>query len=89
MPISLTTPIALVQEFLPHTLEQADGPVLTAQGASAVLGRPTMTGPGPAQAAQRNYLQCPRTLLSRRRNRPCYEHLNEPGEVRWGRKTGI
>jgi short-subunit dehydrogenase len=57
MPVSLITPIALVQEFLPHMLEQADGAILTAQGASAMQGRPNMTGPGPALAAQRNYLQ--------------------------------
>jgi short-subunit dehydrogenase len=38
-------------------LEQGDGAILTAQGASSVQGRPHMSGPGPAQAAQRNYLQ--------------------------------
>jgi short-subunit dehydrogenase len=38
-------------------LEQGDGAVLTAQGASTVHGLPNMSGPGPAQAAQRNYLQ--------------------------------
>ncbi len=31
--------------------------ILTAQGASTVQGLPNMSGPGPAQAAQRNYLQ--------------------------------
>jgi len=46
-----------VQEFLPHMLEQGDGAILTAQGASTVHGLPNMSGPGPAQAAQRNYLQ--------------------------------
>jgi short-subunit dehydrogenase len=38
-------------------LEQGDGAILTAQGASSVHGLPNMSGPGPAQAAQRNYLQ--------------------------------
>ena len=57
MPLSLYTLLALVQEFLPHMLEQADGTILTAQGASSVHGLPNMSGPGLAQAAQRNYLQ--------------------------------
>jgi short-subunit dehydrogenase len=57
MPLSLYTLIALVQEFLPHMLEQGDGAILTAQGASSVRGLPYMSGPGLAQAAQRNYLQ--------------------------------
>jgi short-subunit dehydrogenase len=49
--------LALVQEFLPHMLEQGDGAILTAQGGSTVRGLPDMSGPSPAQAAQRNYLQ--------------------------------
>lgn len=57
MPLIFYTLLALVQEFLPHMLEQGDGAILTAQGASTVKGLPYMTGPGPAQAAQRNYLQ--------------------------------
>jgi short-subunit dehydrogenase len=57
MPLSLYTLLALVQEFLPHMLEQGDGAILTAQGASSVHGLPNMSGPGPVQAAQRNYLQ--------------------------------
>ena len=57
MPLSLYTLLTLVQEFLPHMLEQGDGAILTAQGASSVRGLPNMSGPGPAQAAQRNYLQ--------------------------------
>ncbi len=57
MPLSLYTLIALVQEFLPHMLEQGEGAILTAQGASSVRGLPHMSGPGLAQAAQRNYLQ--------------------------------
>ena len=57
MPLSFYTLLALVQEFLPHMLEQGDGAILTAQGASSVQGPPNMSGPGPAQAAQRNYLQ--------------------------------
>ncbi len=57
MPLSFYTLLALVQEFLPHMIEQGDGTILTAQGGSSVHGLPNMTGPGPAQAAQRNYLQ--------------------------------
>ena len=57
MPLSFYTLLALVQEFLPHMLEQGDGAILTAQGASSVRGLPHMSGPGPVQAAQRNYLQ--------------------------------
>lgn len=57
MPLSFYTLLALVQEFLPHMLEQGDGAILTAQGASSMRGLPNMSGPGPAQAAQRNYLQ--------------------------------
>jgi short-subunit dehydrogenase len=57
MPLIFYTMLALVQEFLPHMLEQGDGAILTAQGGSTVLGLPNMSGPSPAQAAQRNYLQ--------------------------------
>jgi len=57
MPLIFYTMVALVQEFLPHMLEQGDGAILTAQGGSTVHGLPDMSGPSPAQAAQRNYLQ--------------------------------
>jgi short-subunit dehydrogenase len=57
MPLIFYTMLALVQEFLPHMLEQGDGAILTAQGGSSVRGLPDMSGPSPAQAAQRNYLQ--------------------------------
>ena len=57
MPLIFYTMLALVQEFLPHMLEQGDGAILTAQGGSTVYGLPNMSGPSPAQAAQRNYLQ--------------------------------
>jgi short-subunit dehydrogenase len=57
MPLVFYTMLALVQEFLPHMLEQGDGAILTAQGGSTVQGLPNMSGPSPAQAAQRNYLQ--------------------------------
>ena len=57
MPLIFYSLLALVQEFLPHMLQQADGAILTAQGASSVRGLPYISGPGPAQAAQRNYLQ--------------------------------
>jgi short-subunit dehydrogenase len=57
MPLIFDTLLALVQQFLPHMLQQGDGAILTAQGGSTVQGLPDMSGPGPAQAAQRNYLQ--------------------------------
>jgi short-subunit dehydrogenase len=57
MPLVVYSLLALVQEFLPHMLDQGDGAILTAQGASTVHGLPNLSGPGPAQAAQRNYLQ--------------------------------
>jgi short-subunit dehydrogenase len=57
MPLIFYTMLALVQEFLPPMLEQGDGAILTAQGGSTVQGLPNMSGPSPAQAAQRNYLQ--------------------------------
>ena len=57
MPLIFYTMLALVQEFLPHMLAQGDGAILTAQGGSTVQGLPYMSGPSPAQAAQRNYLQ--------------------------------
>lgn len=49
--------IGLVEEFLPQMVERRSGAILTAQGATALAGRRGMSGPGPAMAAQRNYLQ--------------------------------
>jgi short-subunit dehydrogenase len=57
LPLALYTLLDLVQQFLPGMLERGDGAILTAQGASTVRGQPNMSGPGLAQAAQRNYLQ--------------------------------
>jgi short-subunit dehydrogenase len=57
MPLIFYTMLALVQEFLPHMLEQGNGAILTAQGGSTVQGLADISGPSPAQAAQRNYLQ--------------------------------
>jgi short-subunit dehydrogenase len=57
MPLIFYTMLALVQEFLPPMIERGDGAILTAQGGSTVRGLPQMSGPSPAQAAQRNYLQ--------------------------------
>jgi short-subunit dehydrogenase len=57
LPLSFYTLVALVQEFLPRMRERGDGAILTAQGASSTHGLPYLSGPGPAQAAQRNYLQ--------------------------------
>ncbi len=49
--------VELIQAFLPHMLDQRAGAILTAQGATTLTGTPGMSGPGPAMAAQRNYLQ--------------------------------
>jgi len=57
LPLALYTLLDLVKQFLPGMLQQGDGAILTAQGASTLRGQPNMSGPGPAQAAQRNYLQ--------------------------------
>ncbi len=57
MPLAVYSLLALVQQFLPHMVEQGAGAILTAQGGSTVQGLPNLSGPGPAQAAQRNYLQ--------------------------------
>lgn len=48
---------AAVQKLLPHMLAAHSGAILTAQGATALTGTPRMSGPGPAMAAQRNWLQ--------------------------------
>ena len=45
MPLIFYTMLALVQEFLPHMLEQGDGAILTAQGGSTVQGLPNMSAP--------------------------------------------
>ena len=57
LPLTFYTLLDLMAQFLPAMLERGDGAVLTAQGASTLRGLPNMSGPGPAQAAQRNYLQ--------------------------------
>jgi len=57
MPLVFYSLLALVQQFLPHMIEEHSGAILTAQGASTGHGLPNMSGSGPAQAAQRNYLQ--------------------------------
>jgi len=57
MPLIFYTPLALVREFLPSMMDRGEGAILTAQGASGMRGMAHLSGPGPAQAAQRNYLQ--------------------------------
>ena len=57
MPTAVYSLVALVREFVPPMIEQQDGAILVAAGASAVQGMPDFSGPGPALAAQRNYLQ--------------------------------
>lgn len=64
LPISVDTLVALVHEFLPSMLDRHDGAIVTAQGASAVQGMPYISGPGPALAAQRNYLQALRAEVA-------------------------
>ena len=56
LPLGFYAPLVLVREFLPAMLARGDGAILSAQGASAVQGRPNISG-GFALAAQRNYLQ--------------------------------
>lgn len=57
MPLIFYTMVGVVQEFLPHMVSRGNGAILTAQGGSTVHGLPYMSGPSPAQAALRNYLQ--------------------------------
>jgi short-subunit dehydrogenase len=56
LPLGVYALLALVREFLPAMLARGDGAILSAQGASAMHGRPNIAG-GFALAAQRNYLQ--------------------------------
>jgi short-subunit dehydrogenase len=65
MPLGFYALVSLVQEFLPYMLNRGDGAIMTAQGASTLQGRPDMSGPGPAQAAQRNYLQSLRAEVAK------------------------
>lgn len=57
MALALYSLIELVREFLPSMLGRGSGAILAATGASAVQGMADLSGPGPALAAQRNYLQ--------------------------------
>jgi short-subunit dehydrogenase len=57
MPLAVYSLLALVQQFLPPMIEKRSGAILSAQGGSTVHGLANLSGPGPAQAAQRNYLQ--------------------------------
>ncbi len=57
VPLGMDALISLVREFLPGMLAKGDGAILSAQGASGMRGIPHLSGPGPALAAQRNYLQ--------------------------------
>jgi short-subunit dehydrogenase len=56
LPLGLYALLVLVREFLPAMLVRGDGAILSAQGASALQGRPNIAG-GFALAVQRNYLQ--------------------------------
>lgn len=64
MPVAVYTLVALTHEFLPHMLKQQHGAIMIAAGASAVRGMPYFSAPGPALAAQRNYLQSLQTELT-------------------------
>ena len=57
LPVAVYSLLTLVHEFLPGMLDRGRGAILSAQGASAVRGIPYRSGPGPAIAAQRNYLE--------------------------------
>lgn len=57
MPLALYSLIALAGQFLPAMTERRQGAILAAAGASAMQGMPPFAAPGPALAAQRNYLQ--------------------------------
>lgn len=57
LPLIFYTLLDLVAQFLPDMLQQGNGAILTAQGAGTLRGLPNLSGPCPAQAAQRNYLQ--------------------------------
>src|SRR5271165_892574 len=90
MPLIFYTMLALVQEFLPHMLEQGDGAILTAQGGSTVQGRPDMSGPSPAQAAQRNYLQALHAEVTGKASTPACSTSVQPSRTvpstpRWRR----
>jgi short-subunit dehydrogenase len=50
-------PIAAVQAVLPEMLSRGDGSILYVGGGTAIQAPPTMSGPAPAVAAARNYLQ--------------------------------
>jgi len=56
MPLGVYTLLELVREFLPPMIARGDGAILSAQGASALHGNPTIAG-GLVLAAQRNLLQ--------------------------------
>jgi short-subunit dehydrogenase len=64
MPLIFYSLVALVQQFLPQMIEEGSGAILTAQGASTVHGLPYMSGSGPAQAAQRNFLESLQTEVA-------------------------
>ena len=56
MPLGVHALLALVREFLPAMVARREGAILSAQGASAVQGNPSIAG-GLTLAAQRNLLQ--------------------------------
>lgn len=56
-PLFTYAPIEAIRAALPEMLEKGRGTILYANGASAIQAPPQMSGPGPAMAATRNYLQ--------------------------------
>jgi short-subunit dehydrogenase len=56
MPLGVYALLALAREFLPAMIARGEGAIMSAQGASAVHGNPTIAG-GVTLAAQRNLLQ--------------------------------
>lgn len=49
-------PLEVVRAVLPGMLTRGDGTIIVADGLSAVVPMPGMSGPGPAFAATRNYM---------------------------------
>jgi short-subunit dehydrogenase len=55
-PLLTWAPIELAHALMPGMRSRGDGAFIVADGLSAVIPRPGMSGPGPAFAATRNYI---------------------------------
>jgi short-subunit dehydrogenase len=56
LPLLTFAPIELARALIPGMRSRGSGAFIVADGASAVLPKPGMSGPGPAFAATRNYI---------------------------------